>query len=321
MSIIYRPLRESDYAILAELLNDSSVVDGRAQRQVADELREEFESHPVSLDNHTLAAWNDGQLIGVIYAYYLPSEVREVRCYLFGTVAPSFRGRGIGRHLLAWGEHTAAGLLRSSPSDLPRYVRVDTPRANTSAIRLYERAGLAPIRYFADLRLRLAQSAAPVATGTTGVRIVPWDLARNHEALTVKNSAFEDHWGSTPMTPEWWESKTSGFGSRADWSYFALNDADEIVGFLLTHRYEADDELLGGTYAWVDNIGTLKHWRGRGVATSLLTTAIARYRSEGLDFAALGVDSDNPTGAYRLYESVGFAPWRHTVTYQRVIGA
>jgi len=121
--------------------------------------------------------------------------------------------------------------------------------------------------------------------------------------------------------PEWWATQTSGFGSRPDWSYFALNDDDHIVGHLITHRFENDDELLGAKYAWIDNIGTLAEWRGRGVASQLLRTALARYRAEGMDYAALGVDSDNPTGAYRLYESLGFVPWRQTVTYQRVVSA
>jgi ribosomal protein S18 acetylase RimI-like enzyme len=65
----------------------------------------------------------------------------------------------------------------------------------------------------------------------------------------------------------------------------------------------------------------LAEWRGRGVATQLLVGALESYRYEGLDYAALGVDSDNPTGAYRLYESLGFVPWRQTVTYQRVVSA
>ncbi|MFM8506149.1 MAG: GNAT family N-acetyltransferase, partial [Actinomycetota bacterium] len=120
---------------------------------------------------------------------------------------------------------------------------------------------------------------------------------------------------------EWWATQTSGFGSRVDWSYFAVNDDDQIIGHLITHRTPNDDEVLGAKYAWIDNIGTLAEYRGRGIATQLITTALAKYREEGMDFAALGVDSANPTGAYRLYESLGFRPWRESVTYQRVIHA
>lgn len=328
MSIIYRPLRDTDYDALARLLNVASIVDGRAQHQVGEEIREDFESHPVDLSNHTLAAWDDDQLVGALYAYYLPSDVREVRCYLFGAVHPNRRGNGIGRRLLEWGLERGTELLQTSGNDLPKYLRVDPSRMNTSAIRLLERFGLEPIRYFADLRVDLSQptpakSSRPTSAtrATSGFRIVPWDLARNEEARAVKNAAFMDHWGSTPTAPESWATQTSGFGSRPDWSYFAVNEDNQIIGHLITHRFENDDDLLGAKYAWIDNIGTLAEWRGRGVASQLITTALAKYREAGMQFAALGVDSDNPTGAYRLYESLGFVPWRQTVTYQRVVSA
>jgi len=320
MSVTYRSLRDSDYDALARLLNVASIVDGRAQHQVGEEIREDFESHPVDLANHTLAAWDGDQLVGAVYAYYLPSEVREVRCYLFGAVHPERRGNGIGRRLLEWGLERGTELLKTSEHDLPKYLRVDASRMNTSAIRLLERFGLEPIRYFADLRADLNEPT-PATRATSGFRIVPWDLARNEEARAVKNAAFMDHWGSTPTAPEWWETQTSGFGSRPDWSYFAVNDDDRIIGHLITHRFENDDELLGAKYAWIDNIGTLAEWRGRGVASQLIATAVSKYREEGMQFAALDVDSANPTGAYHLYESLGFRLWREFVHYQRVISA
>ena len=322
MPVTYRPLSDSDsdYDALARLLNMASIVDGRAQHQVGEEIRQDFESHPVDLANHTLAAWHDDQLVGAVYAFYLPSEVREVRCYLFGAVHPDQRGIGIGRRLMEWGLERGTELLKTSGNDLPKYLRVDVSRMNTSAIRLLERFGLEPIRYFADLRADLNEPT-PAPRPSAGFRIVPWDLNRNEEARAVKNAAFMDHWGSTPTAPEWWATQTSGFGSRPDWSYFAVNDDDRIIGHLITHRFENDDELLGAKYAWIDNIGTLAEWRGRGIASQLIATALAKYREEGMQFAALDVDSDNPTGAYHLYESLGFRPWREFVHYQRVISA
>jgi len=34
----------------------------------------------------------------------------------------------------------------------------------------------------------------------------------------------------------------------------------------------------------IDNIGTLAEWRGRGVASQLITAALAKYREEGMQF-------------------------------------
>ena len=121
------------------------------------------------------------------------------------------------------------------------------------------------------------------------------------------------------MSPERWKTHTTGFGSWLERSFMAVSPDGDIVGYLLSHRYENDDELLGAKYAWVDNIGTLAEWRGRGVATQLLRSALRAYGEAGLEFAAINVDSDNPTGAYRLYESLGFRPWRRRVMFQREV--
>jgi GNAT superfamily N-acetyltransferase len=54
-------------------------------------------------------------------------------------------------------------------------------------------------------------------------------------------------------------------------------------------------------------------WRRRGLARSLLAQTIRMFREIGMEETALGVDTQNPSGALQLYESVGYrAVQRHT---------
>ena len=92
---------------------------------------------------------------------------------------------------------------------------------------------------------------------------------------------------------------------------------DTIVAMLLSYRFEADDAVLGYAQGYIDKIGTLAAWRGRGIASALILTALHRYREIGLTHAALDVDSDSPTGANRLYTSIGFAPHSRMITFER----
>ena len=68
--------------------------------------------------------------------------------------------------------------------------------------------------------------------------------------------------------------------------------------------------------AWV----TSRH-RGRGLASRLLRHALASYRAAGYAEASLDVDTNNPTGAFGVYERAGFVIEQRTATFQRVIPA
>ena len=48
---------------------------------------------------------------------------------------------------------------------------------------------------------------------------------------------------------------------------------------------------------------------------ALRPAAMRVYRRDGMDYAAAGVDSDNPTGAVDLYRNLGYTPTRGTILY------
>ena len=57
--------------------------------------------------------------------------------------------------------------------------------------------------------------------------------------------------------------------------------------------------------------------RRAGLAAALLLLSAApAFAAEGLTHASIGVDSENPSGAARLYRALGFEPVRRNVTHQ-----
>jgi ribosomal protein S18 acetylase RimI-like enzyme len=55
----------------------------------------------------------------------------------------------------------------------------------------------------------------------------------------------------------------------------------------------------------VDILGVRRGWRRRGIGLALLGAAFTEFHRRGIPRAELGVDSENPTGATRLYERAG----------------
>ncbi len=312
-----RNATQSDLEAIAHLLSEGFSFDGHVIVQTAEELAEEFDGTYCTLEQDVLVAEHQSQIIGVGYTIYLPSETKEERCYIFGTTKPEFRGYGVGTAVMTWAAEHGESLLRSSTGKIPRYLRSDMSATNTSAGDLFKDFGLQAVRWTDDLIIDLQNS--PDVCVAPGYSIVPWNTSRDEEARVTKNQAFMDHWGSTPTSEEGWQQLVHGSTARLDQSFFALDENDEIIGVLLSHRYEADDDVLEKRIGWIDKLATLAEHRKKSVAKSLITHALAAYRRDGLTHGALNVDTENPTGAYGLYTSVGFTPFRGSVTYERQI--
>ena len=312
-----RPATKLDLENIANLLTAVFSYDGIPIVQTATELEEEFVAPCCTIENDVMVVELEGRLIGVTWTYFLPSESKEERCYIFGGVLPEFRQQGVGEKLMMWAIQHAESLLQSTGRTLPKYLRASVSQQNESAARLFARFQMKAVRFEEDLIRDLVN--LPEENKNPKYSIVPWDSARNEEARSVKNFAFQDHWGSTPNSSELWLQMVNGSTARLDHSFFAVNQQQEIVGLLLTHRYESDDELLGKRIGWIDKLATLTEHRKQSIAKNLITHALHSYTEDGLTHAALSVDTQNPTGAYGLYASLGFELYRGTVTFERQI--
>ena len=313
-TISYRPAEEADLPAIAELFNAGNRADGIAQVVEAGELAEELSTERTAMATDTMVAVAGDAVVGMVFTAYLPSETVHERCFIGGAVAPTHRGQGIGRELMEWAVGHATELLRSSERDLPKRIHVETEEQRVADQRLFARFGFQPVRWFEELRRPLTD--LPPRVEVEGVSIVPWPDDRDEELLSVRNASFADHWGSTPISPTSWHDQIHGFGSRPDLSFIAVDGDGRAVGISVNARYEADDEVTGRRDGWIMTLGTLAEWRGRGIASALITASLEAFAAAGLTHAALGVDSDSPTGAARLYRALGFEPAERSCRYQ-----
>ena len=312
-----RQATRSDLPEIAALLSEGLSFDGLVFVQTSEELAEEFDGTYCSLNHDVIVAIYESSIIGVGYTIFLPSEIKEERCYIFGTTKPEFRGNGVGTAVMQWASEHGESLLRSTNRTIQKYLRSDMSATNSSAGSLFQSFNMSPVRWNDDLIIDLADS--PEVFTASEYSIVAWDSSRDEEARVVKNLAFMDHWGSTPTSKDGWEQLVHGSTARLDQSFFALDSNHNIVGLLLSHRYESDDEALGKRIGWIDKLATLAEHRKKSIGKSLITHALAAYKRDGLTHAALDVDTENPTGAYGLYTAVGFSTFRGKVTYERIV--
>lgn len=312
--LTWRPLTPSDTPALTRLVNDIEVADAEPFRTSDEEIAERFDGSGKDIARDTLAGVDeDGELRAWAFVVQPPGDVSVVRTFLEGGVHPRWRGRGIGREVLAWEVDRARQLLAATGKDVPARIGAFASEQAAATVGLLRSAGLTPVRVYFEMR-RPLDVALPDAPLPPGLRVEAWSDARDEDARLAHNDAFASHWGSEPRTPESWQEGRAQFAPG--WSLLAVDDAtDEIAGYLVAGRYEQDWEVAGYSSGYVELLGVRPAWRGRAIAPALLTAFMARLREEGIQVAELGVDTENRSGALGLYTRLGFEAFHSSTLY------
>ncbi|HWS57233.1 MAG TPA: GNAT family N-acetyltransferase [Actinotalea sp.] len=315
LELTWRPLHVGDAAALHVLVEAAEAADHAPQRTSAPEVEEMFEGSWKDLQQDTLGGFDAG---GTLRAYAMvevrPGDSSSVRAFLTGGVHPDWRGRGLGRAVLTWAEGRGRQKLAESGKDLPARLATYVDEQSRDHRRLYAAAGFSPIRWYTDMRRDLSVEV-PRLSPPRGVRVVRWTAELDEDTRAAHNAAFADHWGSEPQTAESWRHDVH---FAPAWSFLALDrSAAEpvVVGYLLSGRYEQDWAAQGYTCGYTNLLGVRPQWRGQGIAGALLTRAMGAYRRSRMQYACLGVDTANPTGAQGLYARLGYEATHGSVLY------
>ena len=148
---------------------------------------------------------------------------------------------------------------------------------------------------------------------------MPFTWERDDEVRRAHTVSFTEHHGSNEHDAVSWTALFTGQRAfRPDLSVLAIEDG-AVVGYLLAYVYEADTRTTGRQEIYIGSIGVLPPARGRGLATAVIVEALRAAAQAGCVSAGLGVDSENVTGAMRLYENLGFTAVRSQVAWSRTL--
>lgn len=315
--VVWRSLTRDDAEVMSRLHNACAKAD-RTFRTTPGEMAEEFDRHGNDAGTDSIGAFTPGgEMLALGWAQVPKTGRSEHRAFVWLLVHPSVRGH-VEDRLVPWIEEAGADRLRALDDDLPRaFYRYDIYEWMTEQQTLFERHGYERVRYFTEnLRdLSMPIDDAPLDDGLTARQ---WSEDTVADSLEVHNAAFEDHWGSQPFALDHWESFHSGEFFLPDMSA-VVYDLGTPVAYLSCSKYPHDWEDRGRTEGWIEGIGTVRSHRERGIASALITMALRAFRDDGLEYACLGVDSESPTGANRLYERLGFAPEKRMITFRKSV--
>jgi ribosomal protein S18 acetylase RimI-like enzyme len=170
-------------------------------------------------------------------------------------------------------------------------------------------------RYGFEMR-RCVDAPIPDVVLPPGLEVRPVRPEQLRAIWEADVEAFRDHFEAAVRTEADYEHLITG--PMLDTSLWQVAwDGDEVAGSVMTSINVEENEKLGLKIAWLDHISVRRPWRKRGVASALIASTLHILQERGMQIAALGVDAENPTGALRVYEAMGFARHKTGISYRK----
>ena len=283
-------------ALAAFLADDETHLFGRPSRVgVADVTA--WLSGP-DLSNDTSLFEEDGRLVAAGWV-----EKHHDTGVSIGIVHRERRGHGLGSQLV---ERNEARLRELGVGR----VHAVTLAPDVAAEPLLTGRGYREVRRFWEMTIELGDEPPPEPRLPEGFRIEPFSSELAPDFHIALEEAFADHWEYEPSSfEEWWGRQVAR--PDHDPSLWFLVRTDEDVAAATRN----DPERSGG--GWIGAIGVRPAWRGRGLAKALLLHSFREFHRRGQRRVGLGVDSENPTGATKLYEGVGMVVDSEQVVWEK----
>ena len=304
---------DRDLEAIADLINTCEKVDRLDEGTTISELQQEF--NQPSLDvARDIRLWEDAEGKLIAFAQLSISEPGEViDGWLWFRVRPDARSGDVEAATVAWGETR----MREVEQELGARVKLRswTRAENADRISVLTSSGFKPDRYFCRLARSLCEPI-PEPQFPAGFALCQFPGAEDAEAwVEMFNQSFIDHWNHHDLTVDKFKYNLAKPDYRNDLDLIAVADDGKFVAFCYCEISVDECDRTGRNQGWIGSLGTRRGFRKIGLGRAMLIAGLHRLKAAGVETAILGVDADNPSGAMRLYESVGFHNIRNSISY------
>ena len=309
---------EADYPIMADLIAVCKVKDGVERSTDVEDVARTYR-HLINCDPQTdmLFAEVDGEVIayGRIWWEHLMDGIRLY--HPFGFLHPVWRGKGIGNAMFEAAELRAHKIAEDHPKETPKYLQVEPQDSEKDLISLLEKRGYKPARYETHMVRDLGEPF-PEASMPPGLEVRPVKPEDVRPIFDASNEAFRDHWGIRDMSEEEYKMQQESPEFQPElWKVaWAGDQVASVIHNFIDHKENKEYQRQRG---YTEGICTRRPWRKMGLARSLLVQSMQMFKEMGMTETALSVDSENLSGALRLYESVGYCKVMQQIYYRKAM--
>jgi mycothiol synthase len=321
MGLIFRGFRgKEDYPAMVGVIEGSKEADQIEQTQSVEDIARSYD-HLFNCDpyNDMVFVEYDDQVIGYSRVWW-QRELDDIWRYEhLAFLLPEWRGKGIRRAMVRHNERRLREIAAGHRAAQAGQQLFEAWAADTEVhwASLLTDEGYQPVRYGFEM-VRPDVNDIPDLPLPEGLEVRPV-LPEHHWVIwRAAEEAFRDHWGETEWQDEWLKDWQESPTFQPDLWQVAW-DGDQVAGMVLNFINYEENAEYHRKRGYTEGICVRRPWRRRGLARALIARSFHVIAEQGMTEAALGVDAENPNGALRLYESMGFRPVKTHTTYRKAL--
>lgn len=315
--LIFRKFKgDSDFPKMLEVIDAAAAADKDKTSITTDDIKNDYQ-HLTNSDpeKDMIFAEVKGQVIAYSRVAWITEEQPEKTLYThFVHIHPEWRNKGLEKTLIHWCEDRLTNIAEEKPQGHPRFFQTYSNELKPELNKILEDLGYQPVRYFFEMSRPL--DTLPEAELPEGVEVRP---VGEKDVLKVWNAsveAFRDHWGFVePSEDDFDGYKKSKYFQPELWQ--VAWHKDEVVGSVMNYIDHDYNQKYNKKRGWTEEITTHRDWRRKGIAGALIVRSMKKHKTLGMEEVALGVDTNNLTGALRLYQRLGYEKEKTMVTYRK----
>lgn len=318
-SLSFRNLRdERDYPLLLELNRGSRQADG-AEYSAPDSITLEAIARTLanmdglSAQQGVIIAADAGEAIGYSRLGWYSSRPQTRLYYQISFLRPE--KRFLWSALIAENERRLREIAAGHPPVAERYFQAWVSDNQLAWKTALEAMAYQVARRFNNMLHPLDDvPSRPLPSGLEIRPVLPEQMRQVWEAQRDMNAGLFEN-----VAEDWLEEKYPAWlanpeNKPAFWQ--VAWEGDRLAGMVMAHLDEADAPHPG-MHGYTEHIYVRPQWRGRGLASALITHSLQLLKAQGATEVELGVDAENESAAFRLYEHLGYRTYSVDTWYRK----
>lgn len=320
--VTFRPFAgPADYPAMVACANASFVADGTGFFRTVEDVARDYAAFTSCVPERDVwIAQAGSEIAGYVRSWHW-AQADGLQLYSqFAVVAPHWRRQGIGAVLHAWLEQRQRTQAATEHGSAPRHAHhAFVTQGETARAALLEKAGYTPERYFFTMVRPTLTDVADFPL-PEGLELRPVQPEHYRAIWDAHCRAFQNHWGYCPPDEvdylKW--LKSSVFQPHL-WQVAWDRQSHQVAGQVRSYIDAAWNQGNGRQRGWTEFISVGEPWRRRGLARALISHSLRAQAAAGMTESGLGVDSQNASGANRVYEDCGFGVDKRNCAYRKML--